>query len=258
MRSVFLFALCTLALSCPLGQWDNAGVCTDCSSCTTGDYAYVPCGTNSDTICHACTTVVPCPSGQYWVPTACGPVDDNGCRDCSSVAPCPTGYYYDDYWCGHPDLHQYEMNGCQACTDCVTSTGPRFKAWGICGGPSPYTYNPIMPCLAPGVALCEVCSDYVPTWAWTQNPDLNISLCDNTLDDSWEFMSGKTETDLNTCCQDARDLQIAGDCEFAVNYVNAARYSCLYNSVMNCLGIYTPPGGWALPSAYPDEPIDDS
>jgi hypothetical protein len=105
-----------------------------------------------------------------------------------------------------------------------------------------------------------VCSDYVPEWAFTQNedPEKNISFCTNEKDPSWIFLSGKVEGDLITCCHAAMDLEDNGDCEFDVpeTEVVAARKSCLYNSVITCMGIYSSTaGGWPLPTEYPDDPL---
>jgi len=110
----------------------------------------------------------------------------------------------------------------------------------------------------PGPALCEVCSDYVPEWTFTQfeEPEDNITLCPNTRPTQWLFLSGKNEGHLTDCCHAARLLEQEGECEFDVPSAFAATKSCLYNAVMACMGIYNPlQGGWSLPRAYPDDPM---
>jgi len=117
----------------------------------------------------------------------------------------------------------------------------------------------------PAPALCEVCSAYVPEWAWTQNPDpdLNTSYCDDSKNDTWLFFAGADESDLITCCNDAHDQEAVdpctGGCDFSGSDIDPVpkTKSCLYNKVMNCLGIYTPPSGWPLPTPYPSDPPED-
>jgi len=215
---------------CSANYYLNSGSCVACTACATGEYRVSGCLQNAtvDAVCTACP--VSCPSGQYYDAATCGAT-------------------------AHPT-----SDGCQRCDDCITSDGPRWKAWGVCGGPSPYSYHPEQLCLAPGVALCEVCSAYITDWAWTQI-GANDSFCDNTKDDSWLYLSGQTESDLITCCHNAQDLETNGDCDFPMvpdEVQVAAHKSCLYNSVMTCLGIYTPPptgSGWPLPTTPPDEPL---
>jgi len=135
----------------------------------------------------------------------------------------------------------------------------------VCGGPSPYNYNPEQLCLAPGVALCEICSAVIPEWGFTQNPDpeFNVSFCDGDKNRDWLFLSGKGVDDLSTACHAAKDVEDGtDDCDFDypvdyhVDYPVAAHKSCLYNLVMTSLGIYNSTlGGWPLPSKYPDDPI---
>jgi hypothetical protein len=266
MRLVFLFALCILALSCDTGQYDNGGGCTDCStSCAADHYISAACTTTSDIVCVACTeSTVSCEAGQFWNHTLCGPGEDNGCRDC--YAPCDNGTYYDELQCG--TAYHKQDNGCKPCQDCITSDGPRYHSWGVCGGPSPYSHHPEILCLTPGVALCEVCADYILEWKFTQssNPDLNFSYCDNTLNDTWLFLSGKSEGDLATCCESAKAIEDydvehnthvcdwSGELEELVNHhPGAAHKNCLYNFVMDCLGIFS---FWPNPSPSPPEPIN--
>jgi len=184
---------------------------------------------------------------------------DGQCLACGSI-PCAPGKYYAASHCGAQ--HPFDT-GCLDCVDCVEDYGERTKAWGVCGGPD-NTLHPdpdVQQCLNPGRALCEVCSNYVPLWGFTQfqEPD-NISLCSNDLDKSWWFLSGKTENDLITCCQEAADIDREGhDCVWAPPAVEspfAAHYSCLYNHVATCMGIHDPQaGGWAHPTAYPADPM---
>lgn len=180
------------------------------------------------------------------------------CLACGSI-PCGTGKYYSADHCGtqHPD-----DTGCLDCVDCVANYGERTKAWGVCGGPDG-TLHPdadVQHCLGPGRALCEVCSNYVPLWGFTQfeEPD-NTSLCSNDLDKSWWFLSGKTENDLITCCQEAALIDEGEGCVWEIPVVAspfAAHYSCLYNHVVTCMGIHNPEvGGWAFAHPYPADPM---
>jgi len=233
------------------------------------------CDSNSPPICHrcfpnyylntttnTCTACKACPTGQYiFSGCAQDAIGDSVCHNCTDVAPCPAGKYYDAATCG--TWNDPKSNGCVDCQDCPDSAGARTKAWGVCGGPSPYDYRPEVECMNPGPALCELCSDYVPEWAFTQNedPELNISFCTNEKDSSWIFLSGKFESDLITCCHAAKEREDNPDdnldCDFdEVPSPVAARKSCLYNSVITCMGIYdSNAGGWPLPSEYPDDPL---
>jgi len=200
--------------------------------------------------CVACSV---CPTGQYTGSGCQGNVTgDSVCADCARTGPCPNTTYYDSNNCGAPGNRK--SDGCVACAHCVDSAGARNKNWGLCGGPSPWSYHPESECMNPGPALCELCSDYVPEWAFTQNedPELNISFCTNERDASWIYLSGKIESDLISCCHDAKDLEDNGDCEFDVPSPVAARKSCLYNSVITCMGIYEQ---WPFAHAYPNDPL---
>jgi len=191
------------------------------------------------------------------------------CIDCGSI-PCPAKTYYDAAACGfHGGTRDPFDSGCIACVDCVAHHGERTKAWGVCGGPD-NTRHPdpdLQNCLNPGPALCNACSDVVPEWGWTNHPEeeKNISYCPSRedpsrLDNSWWFLSGKTESDLSICCLQAKAMEDDEECVFLapdeVLSPVAAHKSCLYNHVIACMGIYnSTAGGWPLPSEYPDDPM---
>jgi len=214
-------------------------------------------------VCAAQASCVHCTSCSHGNCVVCNPgyYELNGvCVACGSIA-CPATKYYSAAACG--TQHPFD-NGCIACVDCVANYGERTKAWGVCGGPD-NTQHPdpdVQKCLNPGPALCNACSDHVPEWAWTNNkdPDKNISYCPSRLDNSWWFLTGKTESDLGTCCQQAKDMEDGEECVFLfpdeVLSPVAAHKSCLYNHVITCMGIYdSNAGGWPLPSDYPADPM---
>jgi hypothetical protein len=125
----------------------------------------------------------------------------------------------------------------------------------VCGGPAPYDFNPDQECLAPGIALCEICSDSVPEWEFNQ---YNVSFCDGQKPRGWLTLSGKIDDDLTTACHAAKYVEDhTNHCNFpGVDAPIAAHKSCLYNLVMTSLGIYNSTlGGWPLPTKYPDDPL---
>jgi hypothetical protein len=111
--------------------------------------------------------------------------------------------------------------------------------------------------LNPGPALCKVCSFYVPQWTFS-NP-ANDTFCDDESPDDWLFLSGADEQDLIDCCHSAHAQEVilptSGGCDFSLATVDPIpkTKSCLYNMVVNCLGIYTLPNGWPLPTPYPSD-----
>lgn len=213
-----------------------SGATYNCGHCATGQCYGTPPNQNQ---CHQC-------DADYYLGT------DGNCASCGTVAPCPAGQYWDETKCGVPALHMYHDNGCRVCTDCVTGEGPLAKAWGICGGPSPYTSNPDPECLTPGQALCKACYFDVASWQYTQTGD-NGTFCDDVAPDDWLTSNGGA---LSTCCQAAQALEGVAPGSGGCAYCSVpAIKSCLFNSVINCLGIYTPPGGWPLPTPYPPSSV---
>jgi len=239
-----------------LGSAQSAlGSCVQCHTCVAGQCT--KCNQNFYLNGGNCVACTPCGAGQ-WRARGCSQTanGDSVCQSCSSVAPCAAGNYFVPSACGTPYTWD---NGCRECQNCVDSAGPRTKSWGVCGGPAPYTYKPEGSCMNPGPALCEVCSDYVPEWTFTnfEDPD-NITLCPNTRNTEWLFLSGKLEGHLTDCCHAAKLLEEEGQCDFQdeVPFPFAATKSCLYNAVMACMGIYDSlQGGWPLPRAYPPDPM---
>jgi hypothetical protein len=172
--------------------------------------------------------------------------------------------YWDPLRCGSGNLQGAEGNGCEVCTDCVSSDGPRFKAWGICNGESGLE-NPSAACLTPGPALCRLCSEYVAHWA-TNDYDIPWDDCTGDENKDWVFLAGKDESDLEAACLAAAaeelDEEFVGDFTYCyweypeVDFPVAARKSCLYNMVIDAMDIYETGVGWPLPTDYPADPFN--
>jgi len=265
------------SVTCASGQYFCASACGPgvddgcraCSTCGAGYYQTAACTATTNTVCAACTITVinasPCPAAYYWNASACGGTD-KGCRDCSTVKPCPVGQFWDETKCGVLARHAHTDNGCYGCTNCVTGTGKRFKAWGICAGDSG-TENPELSCLTPGPALCRMCAAYVEEWFYkaTDPEPETWPECTGEESHDWVFLPGKDEDDLSDACLAAKadeDLGEDGDCYWTsptVDFPVAAHKSCLYNMVIAAMGIYNSvAGGWPLPTPYPPEPFNTS
>jgi len=262
------------SVACSSGQYycasacgpgvDAGGGCRACSTCGAGYYQTAACTATTNTVCAACTITVinasPCPADYYWLASACGGTD-KGCRACSTVKPCPLGHFWDETKCGVLARHANSDNGCYECTNCVTSDGKRTKAWGICNGVSGIE-NPETTCLNPGPALCRLCAAYVEEWFY-KAPEETWEDCTGEENHDWVFLPGKDEGDLSDACLAAKadeDSDEAGDCYWTLPIVDlpvAAHKSCLYNMVIDAMGIYnTLLGGWPLPVPYPPEPFN--
>lgn len=129
--------------------------------------------------------------------------------------------------------------------------------------------------MPPGVALCEACPDLWLHGVPPLDPEEgegNI-LCGNESDpledhdDAWWFLDGKDAADLAACCEDTvndEDVQeacqafselthedsITGEnLQWIEDAPEAARRSCLYNYVVQCMEIYD--SGDYTPPNYP-------
>jgi len=85
--------------------------------------------------------------------------------------------------------------------------------------------------------------------------------CSGEENHDWVFLPGKYESDLGDACLAAKaeeDLGVDGDCYFPqVDFPGVAKKSCLYNMVVDALGIYNVLlGGWPLPTPYPADPFN--
>jgi len=173
MRSFFLFALLTLALSiqCSPGQFDSAGVCIGCS-CPTNKYRTAGCSGTTNSICSTCST---CWSGSTYATGGCSGSTNT---QCSACLVCTSGKYRSSGCVGSTNsvcsdctpcvAGQYQRLPCTSianrlCENCMTtsecsSNDQYARIYGICGGPID---GPIgtstTSCMPPGQALCQVC-----------------------------------------------------------------------------------------------------
>jgi len=241
MRSFFLFALCTLALSCPPGQYDNAGVCTVCTACPSGSYRSGGCsGTTNTNKCTTCAST--CWSGLY-ISGGCVGATNTQCAGCST---CGAGKYKSGGCVGSTNsicsncatcsAGQYQRIDCtpttnRLCEDCVStaqcsSNDQNARIYGICGGPSGLSQTT---CMQAGQALCQVC----PYEADLPDGDggLEVGCNGESLDTTFWG-------DVTSCCEAVlaqRDnFNMAG-----LDNPKQARNAWLYDNFLTCTGIRT-------------------
>jgi len=249
MRSFFLFALCTLALStsCSPGQYDNGGVCTVCTACPANKYRTGGCSGTTNT--NQCT---PCASAcwnNYYISGGCvgavnlqclpcttcgaGKYRSSGCINtgsansvCSNCATCVTG--------------QYQRIDCspttnRLCENCMTTAqcsanDVNARIYGICGGPSAVAVTTCMPA---GQALCQICPDVAG--AALEDGGLGVECHDQGIDAAfWNDATG----DVGACCEAIATQRDAFNMTGLTNG-GQARNAWLYDNFLTCTGIRT-------------------
>jgi hypothetical protein len=103
------------------------------------------------------------------------------------------------------------------------------------------------PCLLPRIAICEACPA-LDAYRLLDPLDPNSAICGGLANDSFWFLTGKNATHLAACCaaiapgqtiaDDCEGIAAAADEESVTSFPLAVQYSCLYNHVANCMGVY--------------------
>lgn len=248
MRSFFLLALFTLALSisCPTGQYDNAGVCTVCS-CSANKYRTGGCSGTTNSICQACAT---CWSNTYMSGGCVGTTP----TQCSSCAVCTSGRYKSagclgstNTVCSNCSLcgaNQYQRIACtpttnRLCENCVTTSdcaanNQYARLYGICGGPSGTSTTTCMP---PGQALCQVCPNEASLSA--DQGGLAIQCDGQQLDGSFWTASPGNVADCCAALLSSRDQFVPADGVTDDATIFTSRNAWLYDNLLTCTGIRT-------------------
>ncbi|EGD79634.1 hypothetical protein PTSG_10482 [Salpingoeca rosetta] len=228
------------------GQWQfeakaatfsSDAVCTNCTTCSPGQYVFSQCGGQTDTQCRGCT----CPDGFYLAedcdptstrPPACRSCDPS-CATCSQAGSCdtcagalvkqPDGTCSDD--CNTDEFRPSPTADCTAChsscascfgaddSQCLTCDAGKYLSEGSCVASCGNGARPVNGVCVP----CDECKDGFFLQQCTSNPDDDCARV-TTCAAGTEFTAAPATATKDTTCTtcktcDPGTYRVVGTCE---------------------------------------------